>query len=252
LRPRHRAYRVSTRRPPRPAHATPDTRLSSDVEVKPPPTPRERFARSEAWIADYASNPLEAYEQQFDGYLMRFRKLIRLYPGLRVLEVGAGSGWFMVLCQLRGFDCDGIEHNPFMIDAARERARRHGLALSIREESIETVQLPSEEYDLVVAMSVLEHVEDYQRALSVIQRTLKPGGLFWGNSTNKFSLRSGEYPQVPLYGWLPYSLRRAIRVRRQGPGIVASGGMDFNQFTYFGIRRRCAAPDSRRSTTDST
>jgi SAM-dependent methyltransferase len=199
---------------------------------------RERFASSEAsFFADYVGRPLEDYEPEFEGYLSRIGKFVDFRPGLRILEVGAGSGWFLVLCHQRGLRCDGVEHNPRMVEAARQLARRHGLELLIYEESIETVQLPNEEYDLVVAMSVLEHVEDYQRALSVIQRTLKPGGVFWGNSTNKFSLHSGEYPRVPLYGWLPYPLRRAIRVHHQGPEIVSSSGIDFNQFTYFGIRR---------------
>jgi hypothetical protein len=40
-----------------------------------------------------------------------------------------------------------------------------------------------------------------------------------------------------LYGWLPYEARRRIRVRKQGPGVVPSGGIDFNQFTYPGLRR---------------
>jgi ubiquinone/menaquinone biosynthesis C-methylase UbiE len=198
---------------------------------------RERFAESEAFIAEYASKPLEEYETDFEHYLRRIGKFIQLRPGMRVLEVGAGSGWFMVLCRRRGFACDGVEHNPFCVEHAKELGRRHGVELSIREENIETVQLPEQEYDLVIAMSVLEHVEDYERALSNIYRTLKPGGVFVGNSTNKFSLRSGEYPRL-FYGWLPYSLRRAIRVRRHGgPGIVTSSGMDFNQFTYFSIKR---------------
>ena len=200
-------------------------------------TRRERVTGEASWYAEYFGRPLEDYEPQFEDYLGRLGPFVEFRPGLRVLEVGSGSGWFLVLCRQRGFNCDGVEHNPRMVEGARELARCHGLELTIYEDSIETVKLPSEEYDLVVAMSVLEHVENYQRALSVIQRTLRPGGVFWGASTNKFSLRSGEYPRVPLYGWLPYSLRRAIRVHDQGPEIVSSSGIDFNQFTYFGIRR---------------
>jgi SAM-dependent methyltransferase len=205
-------------------------------KYQPSVNPRERFAASEAFIAEYARKPLEKYESDFDGYLQRIEKFIRLRPGMRVLEVGSGSGWFMLLCNRRGLVCDGIEHNPFCVDQARELGRRYGVELAIREENIETAELPERECDLVVAMSVLEHVEDYARALSSIYRSLKPGGVFYGSSTNRFSLRSGEYPR-PFYGWLPYSVRRAIRVRAQGPEIVNSSGIDFNQFTYFGIRR---------------
>ena len=142
----------------------------------------------------------------------------------------------MVLCLRRGLVCDGVEHNPFSVSHAEELARSNGFDVSIRLESIEKSELPAGEYDLVVAMSVLEHVEDYQHALATIYSTLKPGGVFYCYSTNKFSLRSGEYP-LPLYGFLPYSVRRAIRMHRQGSRIIESAGIDFNQFTYCGLRR---------------
>jgi SAM-dependent methyltransferase len=198
--------------------------------------PYKRFARSEAFVAKRASKPIEEYEPEFERYVQRIGRFIRLRPGTRILEVGTGTGWFMVQCRLRGLKCDGIEHNPFSVKHAKELGRRHGFELSIRTEGIEEVELPEGEYDVVVAMSVLEHVEHYRRALDNIHRTLKPGGVFYCYSTNKFSVRSGEYP-LPLYGLLPYSARRALRVRLRGESIVESGGIDFNQFTYFGLRR---------------
>jgi SAM-dependent methyltransferase len=132
--------------------------------------------------------------------------------------------------------CEGIDHNPFCVALAKDLGQRYGVDLRVREADIATTSLPENAYDLVVAMSVLEHVDDYRAAIAAIQRTLRPGGVFYCSSTNKFSLRSGEYA-FPFYGWLPYRLRRAIRVRAQGPGIVVSSGIDFNQFTYFGLRR---------------
>lgn len=55
-------------------------------------------------------------------------------------------------------------------------------------------------------------------------------------STNKFSLRSGEY-RLPLYGWLPDRLRYRFRRKLQGQWVVESSHLDFNQFTYWGLRR---------------
>ena len=64
---------------------------------------------------------------------------------------------------------------------------------------------------------------------------LKPGGLFYFYSTNKFSFIQGEY-DFPLYSWMPDSWRYRLRIARQGPDIM-KWGIDFNQFTYFGLRR---------------
>jgi hypothetical protein len=84
---------------------------------------------------------------------------------------------------------------------------------------------------------VLEHVRDHRAAIDRVYSALRPGGLFYFNSTNKFALRSGEFPSIRLYGWLPYRLRERIRVRAQGPEIVTSAGIDFHQFTHPGLRR---------------
>lgn len=63
-----------------------------------------------------------------------------------------------------------------------------------------------------------------------------PAGVFYFVSTNKFRIRrSGEF-NFPLYGWLPNKWRYHLRVKSQGPDIMKLG-IDFNQFTYWGLRR---------------
>ncbi|MGA2770181.1 MAG: hypothetical protein ABSG26_05135 [Bryobacteraceae bacterium] len=52
----------------------------------------------------------------------------------------------------------------------------------------------------------------------------------------EFSFVSSEYRGVPLYGWLPNALRYRLRVAVHAPDIMKLG-IDFNQFTYFGLRR---------------
>src|SRR5262249_43127748 len=85
------------------------------------------------------------------------------------------------------------------------------------------------------ASSTFEHVENWQKGLKRIFDALKPGGLFFFYSTNKFSFVQGEY-NFPLYGWLPNGWRYRLRVARQGNGIMKNG-IDFNQFTYFQLRK---------------
>jgi 2-polyprenyl-3-methyl-5-hydroxy-6-metoxy-1,4-benzoquinol methylase len=194
------------------------------------------YEGSECYLEQRSARSLESFDQELDGYLRRIAYFIELGPAVRFFEVGVGTGWVPVLLGKRGFRCDGIDINPYYVEHARQLAEREGLDVKITQGTIETIQLERTSYDVVFAMSVFEHVRDYQAGLRTIFQGLRRGGLLYFYSTNKFSLSSGEYG-VPFYGWLPYGARKALRVWRQGPRIVGSSGIDFNQFTYPGLRR---------------
>lgn len=196
-----------------------------------------RFEITRDYIREHGEIPVEAFEFQFDTQLRRFAKLVALGPDKRLLEIGPGTGWMLVHAAQRGLTCTGLELNPEMAAFARTRAEAHGVDVEILVGDVQDRVLAPESFDVIVANSVLEHVRDDRQTLERIHHALRPGGLFYFNSTNKFALRSGEYPPMRLYGWLPYAARRRIRVARQGPGIVESAGIDFHQFTHPGLRR---------------
>jgi SAM-dependent methyltransferase len=199
---------------------------------------RERFQLSHDYLAGRRATPLAECEANFDNILRKIESFHPVTSTTKILDVGAGLGWFEIVCAKRGLSCLGIEHNPVVREAALRLAREHGVEVEIEEADIETVELAPEQYDVVVATSVFEHVQRFAVGFEKVYEALRPGGVFYFYSTNKFSFRSGEYPGVPLYGWLPYSARRRVRVFKQGPDIVESSGIDFNQFTYWGLRRQ--------------
>jgi SAM-dependent methyltransferase len=193
------------------------------------------FSLSHEYVAERGATPMEEFERSFDAILGIVERFRPIDAGTAIYEVGAGLGWFEVICAKRGLQCSAIEPNPVVRAAALELAARHSVEVDIRLASIETVDLEREAYDVVIAASVFEHVRNYGLGLANIYQALRPGGVLYVSSTNKFSPRSGEFPDFPLYGWFPYSVRRRIRVSRQGPDIVRSSGIDFNQFTYRGL-----------------
>lgn len=197
----------------------------------------ERFAVTRDYIRLREAIPVEAHAHEFDTQMRRFAKLVPVGEQTRLFEIGPGSGWLLIHAAKLGLRCGGIELNPELADFAGRRARESGVEITIDVGDIQDRSLEPESCDIVVAHSVLEHVRDYRRMLENVYTALRPGGLLYFNSTNKFALRSGEYPQIRLYGWLPYSVRERIRIARQGAGIVTSAGMDFHQFTHPGLRR---------------
>lgn len=164
--------------------------------------------------------------------VQRFRPLER---SSRILEIGVGNGWLQIYGRKQGYDIKGIEISRQLIDLARHNGAKAGADIDVSLGNIETMDIGNEEYDVIIASSVFEHVERWEPALERVYRALKPGGVFWFDSTNKFSFVSGEY-EFPLYGWLPNSWRFGLRRWKQGEDIMKLG-IDFNQFTYPTLRR---------------
>jgi len=168
-------------------------------------------------------------EPEFNAILKRIRRFKPITPQTRVLDIGTGTGWFTILCRRDGINCTGLEVSDRLIEFARQWGRQHRIDPDIRPGDIEDADIGECEYDVVVAYSIFEHVRRWREGISRVFRALKPGGLFYFYSTNKFSFKSGEYP-LPLYGWLPNRWRYRLRRWRQGEDIM-QWGIDFNQFT---------------------
>lgn len=178
---------------------------------------------------------LQDHQATFESYLRRVSGFIGIDPGIQILEIGIGTGWFPILCKARGLSCKGLDISPQLVEYARECGRRCGVEPDVEVANIETYDLGREQYDLIIASSVFEHVENWHHPMRKVYDALKPRGVLLFESTNKFSLTSGEF-HFPLYGWLPDSWRYRLRVARQGPDIMKLG-IDFNQFTYPLLRR---------------
>ena len=191
---------------------------------------------ADAALPPFEGKPVtrERLEFDFERHVRLFARFVPVGPETRILDVGCGSGWFPVLCRRHGLSCRGIEVRPYMVDYARDLGRRLGVEPDIVCGDAQAMDLGHEAYDVVMATSVLEHLPAWPRVVRSAFRALKPGGLLYLFASNKFSLASGEYA-LPLYGWLPRTWRRRIRVRRD-PGILRWGGFDWNQFTFPELR----------------
>ncbi len=178
---------------------------------------------------------LEDHEQDYERYMREIRRAHAVDGKTRMLELGPGTGWFPLVCARHGITCKGLEISRQLIDYAYEFGKPYGLVPDIQLGNAEDTDLGVEQYDIILAQSVFEHIEHWEKAIENVFRALRPGGLFLFSSTSKFSFTSGEY-NFPLYGWLPDALRYKLRIWRQGPHIMKLG-IDFNQFRYGMLRR---------------
>ncbi|MGD9403202.1 MAG: class I SAM-dependent methyltransferase [bacterium] len=187
------------------------------------------------YIEGHKHVDLEHNRGRYESIMWRLRRYVRIDQNTKMLEIGIGTGWFPIMCKKEGLQCKGIEISPQLIEYAREFGRRHGIEADVELGNIEDMDIGESVYDIILAESVFEHVEDWRTGLQRTYRALKPGGLLYFSSTNKFSLVSHEY-HWPLYGWMPDRWRYKLRCARQGEQIMKLG-IDFNQFTFPQLRR---------------
>jgi len=186
------------------------------------------------YIENHSHITLEDQKPLLENILNNIKRHTKLDRNSKILEIGVGSGWFQIYCKQQGLQISGLEISPQLMEVAQEYGRRHETELDLEVGNIEDTEIGVAQYDVIVASSVFEHVEDWQKGVQKIFDALKPGGLFYFDSTNKFSFVSGEY-NFPLYGWMPNGLRYRLRKARQGEDIMKLG-IDFHQFTYPQLR----------------
>jgi SAM-dependent methyltransferase len=140
------------------------------------------------------------------GIVRQFRYLGRLVARNieDVVVVGCGPRPHMLKVLLdRGYRAIGIEPVPSFVAAAE---RYLGASDKVLTGTAEHLPFADASQDLVYCNSVLEHVDSPLESLTEMQRVLRPGGIAFVITTNRYriSLRgdNGEY-SVPFFNWLP-------------------------------------------------
>jgi 2-polyprenyl-3-methyl-5-hydroxy-6-metoxy-1,4-benzoquinol methylase len=198
---------------------------------------QETIPDVDRYLANFGSYELADKIPDYDRYWKYVGKLRKVDASMRILEVGTGTGWFPLLCKANGLQCKGLEISPQLVEFAMQMGKRNGIVPDIELGNVEDGEIGIEQYDIIIASSVFEHVEHWRAGLAKIYAALKPGGVLFFESTNKFSFaQSGEYTGVPLYGWLPNAARYRLRMAVQGKDIMKLG-IDFTQFTHGTLRR---------------
>ena len=99
---------------------------------------------------------------------------------LKILEVGCSSG-FMLRRLRKEYPSAEICGADIIIETLKRLSRElnaEGIPTPILQFDLTTCPLPNDYLDLVVALNVLEHIKDHEKAIVEVVRILKPGGVF--------------------------------------------------------------------------
>ncbi|HLW22994.1 MAG TPA: class I SAM-dependent methyltransferase [Steroidobacteraceae bacterium] len=143
----------------------------------------QRFAGIRGGLAAVCAYGMpEFYNKAIDFEQRRaLMPLLAVRPGLRVLDVGCGIGRWSRHLAKRGAIVQGIDISPTMIAQACARAALDGTAERCRfaVHDVSTLDLADERFDLVLGVTVLQHILDADALRSTVtrlRRHLAPGG----------------------------------------------------------------------------
>ncbi len=98
-----------------------------------------------------------------------------LSKGAKMLDAGCGSGEFVEFIKELGFDVSGVDISKTAVEKARARCPGTPFWVKSLEDRL---PFKDDEFDVVWATEVLEHIFEIHSTLSEINRVLKDGGLF--------------------------------------------------------------------------
>ncbi|TRW78976.1 class I SAM-dependent methyltransferase [Mycolicibacterium sp. 018/SC-01/001] len=123
---------------------------------------------------------LEAAGRSVHGEADLVESLLRTSGGTRVLDAGCGTGRVAIELASRGFSVAGVDADPAMLSAARDKAP--DLAW-VQADLVDTASAVTGEFDLVVlAGNVMIFLDPGTEAtvVAALAGTLAPGGLLVG------------------------------------------------------------------------
>ncbi len=126
---------------------------------------------------------------------------------IKFVDVGCGGGLLTVPIGKLGADILGIDVTRENIKIANAHKAKHNLKDNINflHTSVESLERNQEEFDVVLAMEVIEHVANVNSFLKSCINILKPGGLIFISTLNKtlksylLAIIGAEY----MLRWLP-------------------------------------------------
>ena len=178
------------------------------------------------WEAHYANDA--RFQRRYER-ITNFLSRVLPQTG-RALDVGCGSGVFSRYLASRGWHVKAIDLSPKMIEAARSISSD----IDFEVASIEDLA-SDEQFDAIIALSMLEYVEDDEAAIHKFADMLRAGGVLvisvpnrvgflrriegivYGIRTatkNKLFAHRGEYLQHQKRQYSPFELD--IMMRRAG------------------------------------
>ncbi|MCE5973230.1 bifunctional 2-polyprenyl-6-hydroxyphenol methylase/3-demethylubiquinol 3-O-methyltransferase UbiG [Sinirhodobacter sp. WL0062] len=187
---------------------------------------------------------LDYITTQIAAQFGRDLKVPRPFEGLRILDIGCGGGLLSEPMARLGATVVGADAAERNIPVARLHAEQSGLEIEYRHCAAEDLAAAGEQFDVVLAMEIIEHVAVPQDFVNTCAGLLKSGGLMLCSTLN----RNAKSYMVAIVGaeqimrWLPKGTHEWSKfitpdelyalIRASGLDPVDRKGMVFNPLSW--------------------
>ena len=149
------------------------------------------------------------------------------FAGLKVLDIGCGAGLLSESMARLGASVTAVDPAEQNIRIARDHARRADLDIDYRVGAVEVLR--GEQFDVVLNMEVVEHVEQLPAFMSRCCALTSPGGMQFVATINRnvlswlVAIVGAEY----VLRWLPRGTHqwRKFVTPEEATGMLADGGL---------------------------
>ena len=121
---------------------------------------------------------------------------------LTLLDVGCGGGLVCEPFSRLGFQVTGVDADKNAIHVAQEHSYLHELDIQYQSCAVEQLK---QQYDIVLALEIIEHVTDPQEFVRSVLSKVKPGGIALFSTLNRThkSYLLGVVAAERILGWVP-------------------------------------------------
>lgn len=151
---------------------------------------------------------------------------------ISVLDVGSGRGDFSIQLAKAFKKVVGVEPYVQAYKYALKNTPKELKNISFHHKKIEQFQT-KERFDLIVALTIFEHIQNPKEAFTKVFELLKPGGVIYLTAPNKYWIFEQHYG-LPFLSWFP--LRIANWYLKKTKGVNSFEDSSYSK-GYYGMRK---------------
>jgi 2-polyprenyl-6-hydroxyphenyl methylase/3-demethylubiquinone-9 3-methyltransferase len=218
------------------------TRRNTTKQTTINPSEIAHFAQTSAdwWNPNGAFAPLH----RMTPARMRFLKdTIGVIKGKSILDIGCGGGLISAPLSRLGGNVTGVDADKQAISTAAQHAAHENLSIEFIAGAAENLVEQGRKFDVVLALEIIEHVENPALFVKLCTNLVKPGGLVIFSTLNRTwkSYALGIIAAERILNWVPVGTHNwtkfikpselADMAQKNGLHIHTAKGLVYNPFT---------------------
>jgi 2-polyprenyl-6-hydroxyphenyl methylase/3-demethylubiquinone-9 3-methyltransferase len=166
------------------------------------------------------------------------------YKNHSLVDIGCGGGLIAEPMARLGASVTGIDASETNIRVAALHAENGGLTIDYRATTAEDLAEAGQQFDVVLALEIIEHVADVELFFDALRALVKPGGILILSTLNRTakSYAMGIVGAEYVLRWLPrgtHSWKQFLRPSEMARALTARGftvadtcGLTFSPLTW--------------------